>query len=376
MFCILLQTDAGKDSATVEIVHNDNTFSCSKDLCIKNSKIFEDMIKKGTPINIDYERDDDDFQLIVDLFNYKRVFITHTNIDFLEFAGNEFQIPKLIKKAKKYRNQYEDIIENCNFKELITLHNQMFSILNAIPNKKTDDNETPNKNEEGNDNEDFHFDISEIKYNPEYSSTISHLIFGLCLAKPLYIPQYMKTVESNPTLRKHFEDFLDDDVLANMFCNILRACLKIPEKQDTTDMEVVKYNDNIIPTSEYDTGLINYLEKIANYIADMNSDFSRFKSYVQAIKIDDVDTLQQLLNSNQKIYNDQRSYKTLMNLSSAYSAVKCVKFFILNFQSQFGRSLIIESNDVTASIIGGNLEIFHLLLEKYKGSRDIFIKDH
>ncbi|KAK8875625.1 hypothetical protein M9Y10_005795 [Tritrichomonas musculus] len=166
MFCVFLQIDDEKDESTIEIFHNGDSFKCSKDLCMKNSEKLASMINQETPINIDYDREDDDFQLISDLLNYKRIFITRNNIDFLEFAGEELQIPKLIRKTKKFKNQYEDIIENPIFKELKSLHNQVFSLL-KVNTESTND---------------FNFDISNIQYEPEYSSTISHLIFGLCLA--------------------------------------------------------------------------------------------------------------------------------------------------------------------------------------------------
>lgn len=359
MFCVFLQIDDEKDESTIEIFHNGDSFKCSKDLCMKNSEKLASMINQETPINIDYDREDDDFQLISDLLNYKRIFITRNNIDFLEFAGEELQIPKLIRKTKKFKNQYEDIIENPIFKELKSLHNQVFSLL-KVNTESTND---------------FNFDISNIQYEPEYSSTISHIIFGLCLAKPQHIPQYMKVVSSNPTLKKHFEDFLKNDILSNMLCNILRKHLILSLKPVENEVLMVKFQNSMLPTSDYDTGLLNYLEEVTNYLAKMNQNFSYFEKYVKAIKTDDVDNLQQLINMYNNVTSNPNSFKILMDCSAAYSSVKCVKYFMLNFQSQFGRQLEIEYNNVRASIIGGNLEIFHLLLEKYKGDRSSFIKD-
>lgn len=79
---------------------------------------------------------------------------------------------------------------------------------------------------------------------------------------------------------------------------------------------------------------------------------------------------------NNNITSKPDSFKILMNRWVTYSSIICIIYFILNFQSQFGFPLEIESNNVRASIISGKIEIFHLLLHIYKGKLYHFHQKH
>ena len=155
MFCVFLQNIPPEQYSTISVTHNETVYTLSKELSLQNSELISDQAKNETnnPINLDYDHEYDDFQLISDLFNYKRVFITKLNIDFLEYSANYLKIPILIKKTIKFRNHYQDFLNNPIFEEIKSLHKQIFSICqqkNAY-DEKDDFSDSDEENEDTQD---------------------------------------------------------------------------------------------------------------------------------------------------------------------------------------------------------------------------------
>ena len=98
------------------------------------------------------------------------------------------------------------------------------------------------------------------------------------------------------------------------------------------------------------------------------------KIFVETMKNDDIDLLQQLIVSHREILVDFKKFEVLFNLSAILSAIKCFKYFLLNHKS-ISTFFKFDDELVRSAIIGGNMEIFHLSLEKFKGKSSMFIKD-
>lgn len=264
MLCIFLENTPPRDDLLITIKHNEDTYTFSRDLTLKHSQKISDLLnnqEEENTINLDYEHIYDDFQLIADLFNYKRIFINRLNIDFLEYSANYLQIPVLIKKTEKYRNHYNDFLKDPIFKELRSLRKQVFSIgqlqcnsddesdsdyeddttNDNTTNSNTNHNENSNSNENNNEiitekddkketnadiendnktNTDNNQEINEItkvvvsdetneetkeythqiKYRPGYSSSVTHIIYSACIADPLNAEKYLQIVKNDPEI--------------------------------------------------------------------------------------------------------------------------------------------------------------------------------
>lgn len=405
MFCVFLQTIPPDEYQTIDINHNDMTFTFSKDLSLKNSEFILDLIQKQPErqiiINFDFEYDE--FQLISDLFNYKRIFITKYNIDFLEFAANYLKIPILIKKTTKFRNHYQDFMNNQILQDISKLQKHIFSICDSNnansdsdddysdestgsedfqddknPNSnnqinliKTDDvevyqeksKESEQKAEDNSKANENQVSKEKIQYNIEYSSTVAHIIYSACLSNPFLIRKCLTIVEKDQILLEKFQKIIQNDKLNRHFCNLLKKLL------------TQKYFPKNSPSKiGLDTDLKRYLHPISLFYTRLFDNEEKMSIFIETMKNDDVDLLQQLFISHIEETNDMRIFKLIFNLSAILSAVKCFKYLLLNGTPLFQR-FTFDDELVRSSIIGGNMEIFRLSLEKYSGSATDFIKD-
>ncbi|KAK8876290.1 hypothetical protein M9Y10_006485 [Tritrichomonas musculus] len=151
MFCAFFYEIPKEDYQMIEIRHNDVMYSLSKDLCMKYSSFLSTKLKNSecNSIVIDYDYEYDEFDLISDLFNYKRVFITQANIDFLEFVADYLGINILINKTKKFRSQYQNIFQNPVCDKIKKIYRQIFSI-SSYPNGTNESNTSIDEYEDDN----------------------------------------------------------------------------------------------------------------------------------------------------------------------------------------------------------------------------------
>ncbi|KAK8864790.1 hypothetical protein M9Y10_010315 [Tritrichomonas musculus] len=432
MFCVFLESTPPKEYPTIDVTHNDMPYTFSKDLSLNNSELIHDRygIQTNGPINVDFDHEYDEFQLISDLFNYKRVFITRNNIDFLEYAANHLKIPILINKTTKFRNHYHDFLKNPIFKEIQKLQRQIFSIINpsnsSSKNVDTDseydysdnddqendiskkdceictksstadqeliktDTESINEskiiqkdeehsnlneldiNQTKSSNDDQHLNdqdddnIPKLEYDEESVTTVAHILFSAFLANPFNLKKVVQIVKKDPLL---FESFIK----ASRYCrnNMLFSGIihnLFPEKERRRRRRLLHRETTL------DTNIFQYIDQIIFFYNKFLRMEDSLNVYIETMKNDDVDVLQQLFISNETIKKDYNTFSMLFNLSAILSATKCFKYFLLNYSSHF-RHFRFDETFVRSAIIGGNMEIFRLSLEKYQGEASDFIKD-
>lgn len=397
MFCVFLQNIPPDEHSTLNITHNDIVYTISKELAMKNSKLISDLLNKQSDetINIDYEHEYyDDFQLISDLFNYKRIFITHMNIDFLEFSANYLNIPVLLKKITKFRNHYNDFLKNPIFEEIKSLEKQVFSILKKESscnkdydsNKSKDDNydisnqqsdisndinsnsQQNNESKNQNTNDDLE-DIQKIKYKPEYASTVAHLIFAACLSNPFNFEKYIKIIANDLQLIQSITQIHSVDSFCSYYTSNYKSLLLkyMPPNSKLPDYEYKL-------SGRLDTNVRSYFNNIWSFYEEIFDMKNLFPTFVNAIKYDDIGLFQQLYVSNEKILKDSKRISNLFQICAIYSSIKCFKFLLLNYSSYI-KNFFFDRNIVRSAIMGGNIEIFRLSLEKYSGDSVEFIKD-
>lgn len=405
MFCVFFQDIQSNEDSTILIIHNKSQYSFSRELSIKYSPTLANLINQNeeNEINLDYFYEYDDFQLISDLFSFKRIFITKTNIDFLEFAANFFQIQILTDKTTKYKMQYNDFLKNPIFKKIKTLRNQIFSIFQStnfseeeeeeIDNNNNDDcNTNDNFDSKSNDDKDEietqlntnekekqvdSTKISElptIQYDEEYSSTVSHLLFSACIFDPLNIDKYLQIISHDKLLLTNFIEAIRSNELCSQLCNFILEILR-KMLEGTEDASLIKpQKKKYYGSKKLDTNLFQYFNDLSHFFRNLYSICQQNKYFVDIIKSDDVDEFQSKFASNPKIMNDFALYKSLFKISMITSSVKCFKYFLINWTPLFGQ-ITVNKQMVQSSIIGGNIEIFRLTLEKYDGSAVDFIQD-
>ncbi|KAK8892927.1 hypothetical protein M9Y10_030179 [Tritrichomonas musculus] len=425
MFCVFLQNIPPEQYSTISVTHNETVYTLSKELSLQNSELISDQAKNETnnPINLDYDHEYDDFQLISDLFNYKRVFITKLNIDFLEYSANYLKIPILIKKTIKFRNHYQDFLNNPIFEEIKSLHKQIFSICqqknaydekddfsdsdeenedtqDEITEQKRDENKNSNKdvksevtssntnndndatstteNNETKNTDDNNGsiqnsmtseNIQKIKYKPEYASTVSHIFFGACLADPLNIDTYLKIVANDAEICSHFHNLLsidDGKIGDSQMNNILWKTLNVSCKNFFINNE---------KRLSLDTNLFKYFNfQYGPFFCAITEMKNLLEIFVNMIKDDDIDSLQQFFIADESPLKNLTIFTNLFRFSAILSAMKCFKYFLLNYSSLFP-DFKFDANIVRSAIIGGNIEIFRLSLDRYGGEAIDFIKD-
>lgn len=401
MFCIFLQNTSLEEDSLIKFIHNDDEYLLSRNLSLIHSSVLSDLIIRNEKdaINLDYFHDSDDFQLICNLFNYKRIFITKSNIDYLEFAANFFQIPILIKKTAKYRNQYNDFLKNPIFKKIELLRLQVFSIFKPFSIFKEDNDETNTSNDEYNTNKSefttknqketaskidkekvtntlTDSQIPTIQYESEYATTVSHLIFSSCLLDPLNIDKYIQIVVRDQILLKEFIKTAQDNKLSLPFTTLILAILNY-HLHNTSEIKLpaskidVKTQDF---TLEFDTNLGEYLTNLGNFFITIYKFWKDYESLIDLIKKDDSNEFQAKFSTNPQMMNDKSIFSNFFKTSMISSSINCFKYFLVNWATLFG-NLVVDREMVQSAIIGGNIEIFRLILEKYKGNPVDFIND-
>lgn len=87
---------------------------------VRSSKKINELIEKGIQtFEYDVEDEFDNFQLICDLFNFKNIEITSSNMDPLRRFSEDLQIEFLIEKVDKFINSYENFNQVINDKQSI-----------------------------------------------------------------------------------------------------------------------------------------------------------------------------------------------------------------------------------------------------------------
>lgn len=519
MFCVFLQNTPPKEDLLVTVSHNKDIYTFSRNLATRHSSILADLIVKNEDhvIFLDYYHKHDDFQLICNLFNYKRIFINHLNIGFLEFAAKYLQIPVLINKVTKYRNHYNEFIKNPTFQKIDSMRGQIFSNfklqvfsdessdgdyeeeeeeanLNENENNdqiilKTanndDDNETKyndkneiisinseksstienenenqkeksdkkkseklkenqndinSENEKSNEesntietenqneikpkienekskeesntikikNQDFikstnektneesyiikseeekenqnepkESDIS-IKYDNEYLSTVSHIVFSAILSDPFNASKYVSTIIKDDSLFHTFIETLTSSPLNSSFIAYLKTffLMQLEEKKNEKELfeEQIKlyensknfYNDFIL-----DTNLEVYLNDICFFFREQTEFITKYQFLNDLIKEDQIDEFQIKYVLHPKISNNKDNFVNFFKTSMIYSSIKCFKYFVLNIGTHFS-NFKVDYKMMHSAIIGGNIEIIRFLFDKYSGSPVDFIKD-
>ena len=432
MLCIFLENTPPRDDLLITIKHNEDTYTFSRDLTLKHSQKISDLLnnqEEENTINLDYEHIYDDFQLIADLFNYKRIFINRLNIDFLEYSANYLQIPVLIKKTEKYRNHYNDFLKDPIFKELRSLRKQVFSIgqlqcnsddesdsdyeddttNDNTTNSNTNHNENSNSNENNNEiitekddkketnadiendnktNTDNNQEINEItkvvvsdetneetkeythqiKYRPGYSSSVTHIIYSACIADPLNAEKYLQIVKNDPEIYNDFQKNINSNLFLPTFNTILLKYLLM--KISHFDPFYFNSRSNYL----LDTNLSSYFNEIDSFYHIFHSHKKSLEIIISIIKDDDIGSLQQMNIAHTDAFTNKEKFSLLFQVSMIASSIKCFKYFLLNCETLF-HHFKFDKNLIRPSIIGGNIEIFRTLLDRYSGSPIDFLND-
>ncbi|OHS95841.1 hypothetical protein TRFO_37994 [Tritrichomonas foetus] len=317
-------------------------------LCKKYSFKFDIYLKSGeSELDASYDCENDEFVLINNLFNYKRVFLTSNNIDFLEYSADFLGIPKLTKKVKKFREQYHLTVENPILTDLQNIQQKLFNI----------------------ENEDDIIEFSILYSDIKYAASISHLLLSAFFSRPIKTDLYLKLLTQNT------------------FMNNLKICSKNKSNNETKNEDFIDCFKKIISHQrarksrfiDYLYHLYNENENLMNLNYRLNKKIDAYfpydfnKSYPdeivdffliddpikEIIKNDEIDAFQSYLSSsnidiNHKLFNPIGSF---INFSAFYSSIKIFKFLFLN-------NATINQRTFDFAAAGGNIEIVHLCQQK------------
>lgn len=219
--------------------------------------------------------------------------------------------------------------------------------------------------------------IPTIQYESEYATTVPHLIFSSCLFDPLNIDKHIQIVVQDQILLKEFITTAQDNKLSLPFTTLILAILNYylhntsEIKLPTSEIDV-KTKDF---TLEFDTNLSEYLTNLGSFYMKIYKFWKDYQSLIDLIKKDDANEFQAKFSTNPQMMNDKSLFTSFFKTSMISSSINCFKYFLVNWAILFG-NLVVDREVVQSAIIGGNIEIFRLKLEKYKGNPVDFINDY
>lgn len=346
MFCTILEYRAVPNDTPFRVVHNNTEYQFSKHLSLKYSQYLSEQFNqnRGKPICIDLECTDDDFHYIVDLFNFKRVFISCFNADFLEVAASFLKVQELIDNVTRFRLAHHELIENPTFAELASLSNKVFSLDQTdVQEELIEDSPICLLRKD---------DSYILKYDEKYRTSISHFIYFACISRPMKMNFYFQLLGNGKLLHDEFVKLMNSNIFTADVSYQLHQVLNEP-----SPLLVYKR----VSCFEQDNNLSEYFRTINDMMILYLKNSTKFQEPIfTIISNDDVEAFTLACVRNKSLFDEYslpgfREFNILLHLTLISGALKCFKYLYL------GKKFKVTDSIMQAAIMGGNLEIFHIL---------------